>query len=165
VVGVARSGLETVAAAGWLRPRILLLDLSIARGNDLALLPLVLRKSPRTRVILLTRRSAPARILSALGQGAQGYLDPRSLRVFLPKAVRAVDAGEAWVPRKMVAKIIECLARLTPRAEAPDSLLVSPKPFQPPGPLARRRARLNRREASRKDSEVLTLCKMSQFGK
>jgi hypothetical protein len=27
--------------------------------------------------------------------------------------VRAVDAGEAWVPRKMVAKIMDRMARLT----------------------------------------------------
>lgn len=51
--------------------------------------------------------------MDALSHGAQGYLERKALRAFLPKAVRVVDAGEPWVPRKMVAKILARLARLT----------------------------------------------------
>jgi two-component system nitrate/nitrite response regulator NarL len=112
VVGEARSGLEAIAAAK-LTPRILLLDVHMAAGNGLTLLRLLRQKSPRTKVILLTRRASEARILDALSHGARGYLDKKVLRAFLPKAVRVVDAGQAWVPREMVAKLLDRLARLT----------------------------------------------------
>jgi len=112
VVGEARSGLEAIAAAK-LRPRILLLDVHMAAGNGVALLRILRQKSPRTKVILLTSRASEARILDVLAHGARGYLDKKVLRAFLPKAVRVVDAGQAWVPRKMVAKILDRLAHLT----------------------------------------------------
>ena len=112
VVGEARSGLEAIAAAK-LRPRILLLDVNMAAGNGVALLRVLRQKSPRTKVILLTRRASQARILDVLAHGARGYLDKKAFRTLLPKAVRLVDAGQAWVPRKMVAKILDRLAHLT----------------------------------------------------
>ena len=117
VVGEVRSGLAAIAAAGDLQPHILLLSLSVSRGNGVALLPVLRQKSPRTKVILLTRRASQGRILEALSRGARGYLDEKGLRAFLPKAVRSVDAGEAWVPRKMVVKIMRRLRRLRAPAE------------------------------------------------
>lgn len=112
VVGEVRSGLEAIAAVK-LRPRILLLDVHMAAGNGVALLRILRQKSPRTKVILLTRRASQARILDVLAHGARGYLDKKAFRTFLSKAVRLVDAGQAWVPRKMVAKILDRLAHLT----------------------------------------------------
>lgn len=111
VVGEARSGLEALAAARR-RPRLLLLDWALATGGEFALLRILRKQSPKTKVLLLTRPTSQARLLDALAHGARGYLDARALRRFLPKAVRLVDAGEAWVPRKMVAKILDRLPRL-----------------------------------------------------
>jgi DNA-binding NarL/FixJ family response regulator len=116
VVGDVRSGLEAINAMGRHRPRILLLDLTLARTGGRPLIPALRQKSPHTRVILLTDGESPARTLEALSQGARGYLDRSLLDVFLTRAVRVVDAGEAWVPRKMVARIMDRLANLTPWA-------------------------------------------------
>lgn len=114
VIGEARSGLEAIAAAR-LKPRVFLLDVSFSLGPDVAILPVLRRKSPRTKVILLVRRPSRARILGALSHGARGYLEEHALHVFLAKAVRAVNAGEAWVSRKVVAAILDHLARLSLR--------------------------------------------------
>jgi DNA-binding NarL/FixJ family response regulator len=116
-VGEAKYGLEALTAAVRLKPRILLLDLNLSRGKKMALLSALREKSPRTKVILLTRRASEARIMEALSHGARGYLKERAISTFLPKAVRMVEAGEAWVPRKMVAKILDRLAGLTARQE------------------------------------------------
>ena len=115
VVREARNAMETIAAAD-LKPRILLLSLTALGGHGVSLLPIIRGKSPSTRVLLLTGRASEARILDALSHGAQGYLPRKILPDMLVRAVLAVDAGEAWVPRKMVGKIIERLARLTGRA-------------------------------------------------
>ncbi len=116
VVGKAASAPE-VALAARLKPSILLLDLALSGANRTALLPMIRRESPRTKVILLTRRASEQRILDALAQGAPGYLEKTSLRAFLPKAVRVVAAGEAWVPRRMIAKIVDRLVTLNAPAQ------------------------------------------------
>jgi DNA-binding NarL/FixJ family response regulator len=111
VVGVARNGLEAILAADGLRPNILILNLNILRGKGDNLLRALRQKSPRTRTILLSSRSSRVPILKALCQGALGYLSEKGLESFLPKAVRRVEAGEAWVPRRMAARIVDRLVK------------------------------------------------------
>ena len=110
VVGVARNGLEAMMAAGGIKPRILLINSNLLRGKSDPLLYTLRQKSPKTKMILLTRRASEATILEALSIGARGYLKETDIRAFLPQAVRQVEAGEAWVPRKMVLKIVDRLA-------------------------------------------------------
>jgi DNA-binding NarL/FixJ family response regulator len=82
------------------------------------LLPILRRNSPDTRVIVLTGQSSVAALLEALSNGAFGYLNRRRLRAFLPKAVRKVAEGEAWVPRSVLPKLIERLSQLAAPASA-----------------------------------------------
>jgi DNA-binding NarL/FixJ family response regulator len=117
----AARGITVVATAGAVRdtigtvvqqPDLLLLDLKMTRADDAATIPLVRTKSPHTQIILLTGRASDGQVLAAISQGARGYLDAKLLRPFLVKAVRAVAAGESWVSRAMVGKLIDQLARL-----------------------------------------------------
>ena len=110
VVGVARNGLEAIAATARLKPRVLLLNLNLFKGKKSNFLRALRQESPRSKIVLLTRRASQAAMLEALSQGVRGYLKEAAIISFLPKAVRRVDAGEAWVPRKMVSKIIDRLA-------------------------------------------------------
>jgi len=127
VVGEARSGLEAIAAGARLKTRILLFHLDLFKGKKINLLWALRQKSPRTKVILLTCRVPEKPILEALSHGARGYIQEKNFSTFLPKAVRRVDAGEAWVSRKMVAKIINRLAWLTGRKEGGEISDVGPK--------------------------------------
>ena|SRR2546426_4643800 len=114
VVADVEAGQAVWAAVARLRPRMLLLDFRRPRLDVLVALPRIRLATPRTRVILLTSRRTPVTlILEGLRRGARGYLDRAALRTCLPKAVRAVDAGEAWVPRQMVSRILDQLVRLS----------------------------------------------------
>ncbi len=113
VVGEARSGLEAMAVVAKLKPCILLFHLNLFKGRKINLLRALRQKSPKTKVILIPLRGPETQILDVLTHGVRGYIQEKDLRTFLPKAMRLVDAGEAWVPRKIVAKIIDRLARLT----------------------------------------------------
>lgn len=117
----AARGITVVATAGAVcetigtvvhQPDILLLDLKMTRTDDAATIPLLRTKSPHTQIILLTGRASDGQVLAGISQGARGYLDAKLLRPFLVKAVRAVAAGESWVSRAMVGKLIDQLARL-----------------------------------------------------
>lgn len=123
VVGQARSGVEVIAAVARLKPHILLLELNLSRGKGIVLLRALRQKSPRTKVILFTRRAPESRTLEALSYGAMGYLEEKVISTFLPKAVRVVHGGEAWIPRKMVARIIDRLAQLIAQEQRSTELL------------------------------------------
>ena len=117
VVGEARDGKEAVTAAAELKPHILLLSFNLMRGKEFTLLSTLHQKSPRTKVILLTRSSSEFRILEALSYGAAGYIDERAINTFLLKAVRLVDAGDCWVPRRIVGRIVDRIRLLTGQQE------------------------------------------------
>jgi len=112
VVGQAKTSRVAISRVAA-KPDILLFDLKLGKSGGVAPLLLIRARSPQTKVILLTGRVTDGQILTAISQGARGYLEPSRLRPFLIKAVRAVHAGETWVPRAMVAKIIDRLANLT----------------------------------------------------
>ena len=102
VVGEARTGLQTLAMAGMLKPRVVLLDQALSGEGDRALIPAVRGRHPGVRLLLLTRPEPEPRVLDALSLGARGCLAWDAVPAFLAAAIRALDAGEAWVPRKMV---------------------------------------------------------------
>lgn len=117
VVAEASTTAETLGSARF-APKILLVDSRLAMDRGVSLLPILRRNSPETRVIVLTGQSSVAALLEALSHGAFGYLNRRRLRAFLPKAVRKVAQGEAWVPRSVLPKIIERLSQLAAPASA-----------------------------------------------
>ncbi len=115
VVGVARSGAEAMASIR-LAPDVLLLGLDLLSKKSEAVLRALHLDTPRTRIILLVERAPVRRIVDALALGARGYLPRRTLPRFLAKAVQRVDAGEAWVPRRMVGAILDRFVRAAARA-------------------------------------------------
>ncbi len=106
VIGESQSAAETISFISKVKPNIVLLDLDLALESG-QLLQILRRESPRTKVILLTGAVSQARILKSLSYGVLGCIKNRDLASFLTTAVRVVDAGEAWVPRSLVSKILE----------------------------------------------------------
>jgi DNA-binding NarL/FixJ family response regulator len=117
VVGEARNELEVISAISRLKPRILLLNFNLLKKKRIPLLQVLRLKSPRTKIILITRRTPEAMLLEVLSTGVRGYLRENLITTFLPKMVRVVNQGEAWVPRKMVSKILDRLTLLAAHKE------------------------------------------------
>jgi DNA-binding NarL/FixJ family response regulator len=110
VVGEARTGIEAVSMTGKLKPRVVLLDLNLSSEFGASLISVLRRKSSRTRVILLVGQAPENRILEALSHGAVGCVSKRNIARFLPEALEAVAAGEAWMSRTLIPKIMDRLA-------------------------------------------------------
>jgi DNA-binding NarL/FixJ family response regulator len=115
VVSEASTDVEIIQACTTLKPRIILLHM--APSDSGALIARIRRKSPQTKVIVLADRYSEMGMLKALSLGACGHLITKVLPAFLAKAVRKVDAGEAWVSRKMAARIVDYLMSVPPREE------------------------------------------------
>jgi DNA-binding NarL/FixJ family response regulator len=99
----ARSAIE---AARRERPDVCLLDVHMP-GEGIHAAETIARELPETAVVMLTVSRTDADLLNALRAGASGYLlkdiDPERL----PLALRGVLSGEAALPRRLVAVLIE----------------------------------------------------------
>ena len=97
-----------IARIRRLKPRVLLVN--IKRLPDVIddLLTTLRKQCPETLILLLIDNTIGERvIMKALINGACGYLEENADASSLSKAVYAVDKGEAWVPRRMLAKIMD----------------------------------------------------------
>lgn len=78
-------------------------------GPGAGFMRLVRERNAGCRVMLLTAGEGDADLLELLCCGAMGFVDPRARPDLLARAAHAVHVGEAWVPRRLVASLIEWL--------------------------------------------------------
>jgi DNA-binding NarL/FixJ family response regulator len=106
VVAEVATSAAAVAAARELRPDVALLDIRMP-GNGIEAARSIATASPETAVVMLTVSRDDADLFAALRSGARGYLlkdiDPERLS----HALDGVLAGEAALPRGLVARVIE----------------------------------------------------------
>ena len=94
VVGEASDGLETVWWLGQLRPDVLVLDLSMPDVPGLDVIRQVPRRSPDTKVVVLSVHAEEAYAAQALNSGAVAYVVKTAGSLELVEGIRAaVDGG------------------------------------------------------------------------
>lgn len=112
VVAQAATSEDVVATVLDLKPRVVVSDVALAADCDHSLLLTLRRECPATRVILLLGSTIKEeRLMLALASGSVGFLTREAIRYQLPQAVRRIDRGEAWVPRKMLGRILDRLVK------------------------------------------------------
>ncbi len=116
VVGEAATADEAVELARELRPDVALLDIHMP-GSGIRAARRISRELPDTVIVMLTQSAEDEDLFDSLRAGASGYLlksgDPRKL----PDSLHAVLAGQAALPRLLVARVIEEFRR--PRSRIP----------------------------------------------
>ena len=105
VVAEAADGPEAVAAALEAKPDIALLDVNMPGGGIRAAEEIV-QSLPDTTVVMLTVSRNDDDLFAALRAGASGYLLKDTDPARLPAALTGVLAGEAALPRALVARVI-----------------------------------------------------------
>src|ERR1700730_40423 len=88
VVGEAGDGLDTVREVERLQPDVLVLDLMMPGLSGLEVLRIIRQRSPRTRVVVLSMHNNNAFVVTALKEGATGYVLKGSEEQNLVHAVR-----------------------------------------------------------------------------
>jgi two-component system response regulator NreC len=74
VVGEAGNGLEAARLVECLRPDVLVLDLMIPGLSGLEVTRQLAKRSPKTRVVILSMHGDKSYVLEALRNGAAGYV-------------------------------------------------------------------------------------------
>lgn len=105
VVGVAATAEEAVTAALEHRPDLCLLDVHMP-GDGIAAAQRISEDLPATAIVMLTVSEDDGDLLRALRAGAVGYLLKGTDPGRLPDALRGVLAGEAAIPRTLVARLV-----------------------------------------------------------
>src|ERR1700689_2487287 len=73
VVGEAADGDQTMEQLRLKKPDVLLLDISLPGSSGVEVAGEIKRRSPRTRVLMLTMHAEPGYLHSALAAGVAGY--------------------------------------------------------------------------------------------
>lgn len=94
-VGEAKSGQEAVEMALAHQPDIVLMDLQMPGGSGLAATRELSKRSPRTRILVVTLFEDNDSIFTALRAGAHGYILKDADEEEMMRAIRAVGKGEA----------------------------------------------------------------------
>jgi len=93
VVGEASNGPEAIAAALELKPRVVVLDLSMPELDGIQVASAILKERPETAILILSMYSEDAYIRNAFAAGVRGYLLKTALEVDLPYAIKEIAAG------------------------------------------------------------------------
>jgi len=117
VVGEAGDGKEAVATWRALRPTVTIMDLQLPGQSGVEAITAIRREDPDARILVLTTFDGDADIQRALEAGARGYLLKSMRRATLIEAVRAVAAGQRYLPPATAARLVEAMEteRLTSR--------------------------------------------------
>jgi DNA-binding NarL/FixJ family response regulator len=124
VCAVAADAAEAVDAAARERPDLCVLDIRMP-GSGIAAAWEITARLPQTKVVMLTVSHDDDDLLAALRAGASGYLLKDTDPGRLPLALEDVLAGEAAIPRSLVARLVREFRDRGPRRRA----VLGPEPL------------------------------------
>jgi DNA-binding NarL/FixJ family response regulator len=105
VAGEAADGAAAVEQYQKLSPDLVLMDLRMPGKDGIAATREIREKNPAARVLMLTTYDGDTDIHRAMQAGAQGYVLKNTTGDKLIPALRAVAAGEKWIPREIAARL------------------------------------------------------------
>lgn len=91
------------------KPKIILLDYNFLKNRTSLFIKSLCLVSAESKIIMLGNSLQESQLLECLTAGIYGYLDKKDFEKFFVQAIKAVDSGEAWVSRRIVAKLIESI--------------------------------------------------------
>jgi two-component system response regulator DevR len=114
VVGEAASVTTGVAAAEQLRPDVVLLDIRLPDGTGVEGCRQILKRTPDTRVLMVTSVVDENVVDEAIRAGAHGYLLKEIDGRGLVNAIRDVAAGKSILDPAITARVIQLVKTVAP---------------------------------------------------
>lgn len=106
IVGEARDGQEAIRSVEKSKPNLILMDLSMPRMNGMDAIKEIKKRSPETKILVLTVHKNEEYILATLQAGADGYVLKDSTHSELEMAIKSVFAGNHYISPGISDKII-----------------------------------------------------------
>jgi DNA-binding NarL/FixJ family response regulator len=120
VVGEVGDGLEAARMVERLRPNVLVLDMMMPGLHGLNVARQIRKRSPATRVVILSMHKDESYVLEALKNGAAAYVLKDASAEELVKAVHEAVAGRRYLSPPLSERVIETfLSKTEPTAGDP----------------------------------------------
>jgi DNA-binding NarL/FixJ family response regulator len=107
VVGEAEDGREAIRCVEKLKPDLILTDLSMPRMNGMEAIREIKKRSPETKILVLTVHKTEEYILATVRAGADGYLLKDSTHAELLMAVKHVLSGKRYISPGISDKVLD----------------------------------------------------------
>jgi two-component system, NarL family, response regulator NreC len=107
VVAEAEDGQMAVLLANQLKPDVAVVDLTMPRLNGVEAIRQIRRDIPETEVVVLSVHDSEAYVVQALRAGAAGYVLKRNAATELAAAIRAAQAGQAYLHPSVARRVID----------------------------------------------------------
>jgi DNA-binding NarL/FixJ family response regulator len=111
IVGEVADGLEVADLVEHVKAHVLVLDLMLPGLNGLEVARQVHRRSPQTRIVILSMYANEGYVLEALRNGASAYVLKGASAAELVEAVREVTAGRRYLSPPLSESAIEAYVR------------------------------------------------------
>ena len=111
VAGEAGDGAQAIKLASELEPDVILMDLVMPGVDGVTAMRAVRKRSPRSRVIVLTSFLDDERLMPAIEAGADGYLLKDVEPSELARAIRTAQTGEAMIAPSVAGRLLRTLSR------------------------------------------------------
>ena len=111
VLARCTDGEEAVRAVRKHHPDILVLDLRLSRKDGLSVVRELKRENLSTRIVLLSSAPEEDHVSEAIRLGVRGVVLKEMPSHLLVQCIRKVHAGEQWVEKRSVGRLLEKLLR------------------------------------------------------
>ena len=97
VVGEASNGIEAIRLTSELKPKVVVMDLSMPELDGVQATKEIVKHLPGTQVLVLSMHAEDNYVRNALDAGANGYLLKSAIDVDLVGAIRSVAEGKRFI--------------------------------------------------------------------
>jgi len=88
---------------------VVLLHYSVMQQQTSDYINVLLKASSNSNIVVIADDLAEEEVLSCLLAGAKGYQQLNQLKEYASKLITVIDAGEAWITRRMTATLLDTL--------------------------------------------------------
>lgn len=113
VIGIALDGAQAVEKCAELKPDVVLMDIRMPNMNGVVATKRIKETDDKIKIIILTTFDDSDYILSAINNGASGYLLKDIGSTALIDAVKNAYAGDTILPAKIAKKITDAAAMVS----------------------------------------------------
>ncbi len=89
-----------------MQPSVVILNYEVRKEQTIDYITLILTASSDSKIVVIADELSEEKILDCLLAGAKGYQSVKQLDEHINKLIKVVDAGGAWVTRRMIAKLL-----------------------------------------------------------
>jgi len=119
IIGETGSGIEALKLAKELKPRVILLDLSLEDINGIDILSELKAIDPSIKILVLTMHDDEGYLHKVLEGGGDGYILKKAADIELITAIRAVNRNEVFLDPSLTRAVLKNIYN-THRQESAD---------------------------------------------